>query len=234
VPTDKDGDGIPNAQDKCPDEAEDKNGFEDEDGCPDEPKRQAMLAAQAEKDRQAAAAEQERKRLAAAEEQRRQEEEAKRQRDAADAQAKAERDAAERKRQQDERDREAEAARIEAERKRKEAIQAAVSRRRTGFILGGVGLGLGALGIGFAVAGNSQYSSVSNGGLATGTDIANAASTGKTLSTAAVAFGAGCGILVFTGGVLVLTGRNADSDAPTVAIGTMGGATGLSFSMKLH
>jgi outer membrane protein OmpA-like peptidoglycan-associated protein len=33
--TDRDGDGIPDELDKCPDEPEDKDGFEDEDGCPD-------------------------------------------------------------------------------------------------------------------------------------------------------------------------------------------------------
>jgi len=32
---DTDGDGIPDAQDLCPTEAEDKDGFDDEDGCPD-------------------------------------------------------------------------------------------------------------------------------------------------------------------------------------------------------
>jgi outer membrane protein OmpA-like peptidoglycan-associated protein len=32
---DKDGDGIPDAQDKCPDRPEDNDGFEDSDGCPD-------------------------------------------------------------------------------------------------------------------------------------------------------------------------------------------------------
>ena len=32
---DRDGDGIPDVRDKCPDEPEDKDGFEDEDGCPD-------------------------------------------------------------------------------------------------------------------------------------------------------------------------------------------------------
>src|SRR3569832_2518873 len=32
---DPDGDGIAGAADKCPDVAEDKDGFEDEDGCPD-------------------------------------------------------------------------------------------------------------------------------------------------------------------------------------------------------
>ena len=32
---DRDGDGIPDDLDKCPDEPEDKDGFEDDDGCPD-------------------------------------------------------------------------------------------------------------------------------------------------------------------------------------------------------
>jgi outer membrane protein OmpA-like peptidoglycan-associated protein len=32
---DADGDGIPDSRDKCPHEAEDKDGFQDEDGCPD-------------------------------------------------------------------------------------------------------------------------------------------------------------------------------------------------------
>ena len=34
-PKDRDGDGIVDADDKCPDVAEDKDGFEDADGCPD-------------------------------------------------------------------------------------------------------------------------------------------------------------------------------------------------------
>jgi outer membrane protein OmpA-like peptidoglycan-associated protein len=32
---DSDGDGIPDVQDRCPTEPEDKDGFEDQDGCPD-------------------------------------------------------------------------------------------------------------------------------------------------------------------------------------------------------
>jgi hypothetical protein len=35
-PPDKDGDGMIDSTDKCPDKAETKNGFEDNDGCPDE------------------------------------------------------------------------------------------------------------------------------------------------------------------------------------------------------
>lgn len=34
-PPDRDGDGIPDAQDACPDRPEDIDGFEDGDGCPD-------------------------------------------------------------------------------------------------------------------------------------------------------------------------------------------------------
>lgn len=34
-PPDRDQDGIPDATDRCPDEPEDLDGFEDEDGCPD-------------------------------------------------------------------------------------------------------------------------------------------------------------------------------------------------------
>jgi large repetitive protein len=33
--SDRDGDGIPNAVDACPDDPEDQDGFEDEDGCPE-------------------------------------------------------------------------------------------------------------------------------------------------------------------------------------------------------
>jgi outer membrane protein OmpA-like peptidoglycan-associated protein len=32
---DRDGDGIPDNVDRCPDQPEDKDGFQDEDGCPD-------------------------------------------------------------------------------------------------------------------------------------------------------------------------------------------------------
>jgi outer membrane protein OmpA-like peptidoglycan-associated protein len=32
---DRDGDGIPDARDACPDDPEDKDGYQDEDGCPD-------------------------------------------------------------------------------------------------------------------------------------------------------------------------------------------------------
>jgi outer membrane protein OmpA-like peptidoglycan-associated protein len=35
APKDPDGDGITGDQDQCPDQAEDKDGFEDADGCPD-------------------------------------------------------------------------------------------------------------------------------------------------------------------------------------------------------
>ena len=35
VDGDRDGDGIPDSKDKCPDQPEDKDMFQDEDGCPD-------------------------------------------------------------------------------------------------------------------------------------------------------------------------------------------------------
>jgi OmpA-OmpF porin, OOP family len=35
TPKDRDGDTIPDKQDKCPDQAEDRDGFQDEDGCPE-------------------------------------------------------------------------------------------------------------------------------------------------------------------------------------------------------
>lgn len=41
--TDRDGDGIMDAQDKCPDAPETRNGFIDEDGCPDEAPPPALL-----------------------------------------------------------------------------------------------------------------------------------------------------------------------------------------------
>ncbi len=35
TPEDRDGDGVPNESDQCPDAREDADGFDDEDGCPD-------------------------------------------------------------------------------------------------------------------------------------------------------------------------------------------------------
>jgi hypothetical protein len=32
---DRDGDGIADSRDRCPDDPEDRDGFQDEDGCPD-------------------------------------------------------------------------------------------------------------------------------------------------------------------------------------------------------
>lgn len=42
VDPDRDHDGIPNEKDKCPDDAENKNGYEDADGCPDDLGRGAL------------------------------------------------------------------------------------------------------------------------------------------------------------------------------------------------
>src|SRR5262245_48307376 len=35
IAADRDGDGIPDSVDRCPDEPEDYDGFQDDDGCPD-------------------------------------------------------------------------------------------------------------------------------------------------------------------------------------------------------
>jgi OmpA-OmpF porin, OOP family len=37
APGDRDGDGIPDNEDKCPDDPENYNGYQDADGCPDDP-----------------------------------------------------------------------------------------------------------------------------------------------------------------------------------------------------
>jgi outer membrane protein OmpA-like peptidoglycan-associated protein len=37
LPGDRDGDGYPDAEDSCPDQPETWNGFDDNDGCPDDP-----------------------------------------------------------------------------------------------------------------------------------------------------------------------------------------------------
>ena len=44
TPRDSDGDGIENSEDQCPDQAEDPDGFEDEDGCPDDDNDQDGIA----------------------------------------------------------------------------------------------------------------------------------------------------------------------------------------------
>lgn len=43
-PPDRDGDGVVDAADRCPDEPEDKDGFADEDGCPDPDNDQDRIA----------------------------------------------------------------------------------------------------------------------------------------------------------------------------------------------
>jgi tetratricopeptide (TPR) repeat protein len=45
-PSDRDGDGIIDSLDKCPDVPEDKNGYQDEDGCPDADQLKALQASQ--------------------------------------------------------------------------------------------------------------------------------------------------------------------------------------------
>jgi hypothetical protein len=227
VSTDKDGDGIPNAQDKCPEEAEDKNGLEDDDGCPDEPKRVAMLAAQERERQQAAQVEAERKQQAEEAERQKKAAEEERQRQQAEADARAKHDAEARARQRQEE--------MEQQKKeRQDAIDAANSKRTTGFIVLGVGAGVGALGGLFAFLGNQQYSSVKNGGLATGSDIQSAASAGKTESLVGIATGVVGGGLALTGAIIALSAHGPAEGDTNVALGPVGGSPGMVFSMKLQ
>jgi hypothetical protein len=223
VSLDKDNDGIPNAKDACPEQAEDANGFEDDDGCPDEPKRLAVVAAQAEKQRQEAAAEEQHRQAEAKAEQQRLQAEEERKRKEAEAIAKA-------KQQADEAERERQEAieRVEAARQHK--IQAARKRRTWGYVLGGTGVGVAVVGGVVGFLGTQQYASIKNGGgLATASDIQSAASTGTSETTfglVADAVGAG---LVVTGVVLWLTGGNPDTQS--VGVTATGNRVSLTFRL---
>jgi hypothetical protein len=212
VPIDKDNDGIPNAVDKCPDQPEDKNGYEDQDGCPDEDQRVAAVEA----DQQRAMQE----KLRAAQEAEAAAER-KRQEEAAAAKAKADeeeraRQAADAKRKEDE----ARAQQHQA------AVDAAQRQRTLGIVLTSVGGGLIVAGGVFAIVGNDQYSQIKSGGFATASDISSADSTGQVLSgvgiaTAIIGAGvAGWGLVDF------LTAHPpADEKGSPGSTGSRGGAT---------
>jgi hypothetical protein len=168
VSLDKDGDGIPNAVDKCPDQPEDFNHYKDEDGCPDEPERLAMVEAQQQAAIGAAAA--------------------------AAAKAEAERKAAALKAAQElaakqaaealaARQREADAAAVEEHKAWEENMRARSRRRTVGYVFVGAGVVGGVLTGVFAATGGGENSSIAKGGFATGADIASAASTGQTYNT---------------------------------------------------
>jgi hypothetical protein len=207
ISQDKDGDGILNAADKCPDEAEDANGFEDDDGCPDEPRRLAAMTAAANAAQQAAA-EKERQRLDG---------EAEKQRQAAEA-AKAEQDRAlaveaQKKAAEDEETRR-KAAEAKAEQDRRDAIAHSATRRTLGLVLTGVGVATGIGSFAFMAMGAGENSAIKNGSLATGSAIASAASSGSTDNTLAIALGitgiVGCAV----GLPLFFSGLGGPSDTP--------------------
>jgi hypothetical protein len=210
VSLDKDNDGIPNAKDRCPDEAEDANGFEDDDGCPDEPRRQSLAAAEEEQKRQAVEAEEHRRKLEQEAEKKRVQEEAERRRQEAAAKEQALRDA-----EKAERERQQAAERAEAERRGR--IAAARARRTWGYALAGGGLASGAGAVVFLLLGNSQNSTIKNGNLATANDISSAASSGATDNSVAIGLGITGAVACAVGIPLILSGRTSPSDEKPAA-----------------
>jgi len=169
VSVDKDGDGIPNAKDQCPDQPEDFNHYKDEDGCPDEPERLAMVAAQERTARIAAEAAASAAAARAAAEQKA-------------AQEKAALEAAERQRVQALHDRQAaaDAEAAEAHKAWEENRHTRTVRRTTGLVFTGVGVASIATSAIFAALGGGENSSISKGGFAHASDISSAASAGQT------------------------------------------------------
>jgi hypothetical protein len=226
VSDDKDNDGIPNALDKCPTQPEDKNGFEDEDGCPDEDRRLAALAeverkradaeraagqeAKARADKEAAELEAKRKADAAALEARKKAEaEAKKQAD----------DAARRKREWEEA--------AEAERQQRERWVADAPyrfRRRVGYLVGAGGLVSGVVSFVFMGLGASENGKIRGGNLPSVMAVENAASSGHTDNAMAIGFGivgivgVGTGIGLLVAGVSPAASAGATkSEQPSVS-----------------
>jgi hypothetical protein len=220
VSIDKDGDGIPNAIDRCPDQPEDKNGFEDDDGCPDEDRRLGIVAA-GEQKRQQAEAQQKQQEDA---ERRRLEGIEKAKRDAELAAQRAEQAAvlAARKRKDDA---------LEDERRRREAeLQAVrdetakVGRRGTAVVLGAAALGCGVLSAIFFGLANGQASSIKDGGLATASEIESASSSGATFNALGII---SVGLAVVGAGIaLPLYLRNQPARPAAAASATAGGGAG--------
>ena len=229
VPVDKDGDGILNAADKCPNDAEDKDGFQDDDGCPDNDNdgdkildvndkcpNEAEDFNQFKDDdgcpdeaelKGARAQDEEKARMAAV--------------TAAAEAADHERAEAERRKLAAERDAVAAAQRDKAARKRRarDEEEGRSVRRTMGQILtigGGV---VGAASVGFMIAGNAQNSSIQSGNLATGKDIQAAAASGETYNVLAVGFGVvGVGGLAIGLPLWLLNGQPEGSSSPHVAL----------------
>jgi hypothetical protein len=184
VSPDRDGDGIPNARDACPDQPEDINSFEDADGCPDEPRRIAAMQ-QAEQERRAAEFA----------------------RSAVEGQA------------------------AQIERNWQSAVAGARTRRTLGLVVTGVGILAGVGSFVFMGLGAGENGSIRNGSFATGSDIANAASSGSTDNTVAIVLGL-TGILGCGAGVpLFLTNLGTPEkpkiDPPRVSLSPMSRSPGV-------
>jgi hypothetical protein len=204
VSVDKDGDRIPNRLDQCPNAPEDYNGYKDEDGCPDEAERQAMLRAQQERV------------------------EAQRQQDL-QAQAEVERQKAEAQKVEQEhrvaearRKREAEE---EIERQRQAALQAADERRNdrsgrrtTGFVIGGLGLASGATSFVFMALAGGVNSQIKSGGFANTAAIQSADSTGNLYNIVSIATGAAGAVGFGVGTLFVLLNLPEADGAPATGL----------------
>jgi hypothetical protein len=166
---DKDGDGIPNAVDKCPDQPEDFNGYQDADGCPDEQERLAVVAGQQRAAAAAAAAKAAAEQAAAI------------QRANAERAAEAARQAElARQRAIEEAQREANEAAAAAHAKWEHDRNVRATRRTAGIVVASVGVVSSVLAGTFAGLGGGVNSSIAAGHFATGSDIASEASKGQT------------------------------------------------------
>lgn len=199
ISPDRDSDGIPNDKDKCPTVPEDKNGFEDADGCPDEQRRvqlanEALQKQQAEEQR----IQQERNEQLQKEDERRRVE--------AEAKAHAEEaKAAEEKAAKDKKDR------------LEDARSTASHKRTSGEVMLGAGAALGVGGIVMWSVGAGQRASLTDGSLATGKDIESARTTSVLLKVVSLgAFVAPAAILGLSG--LGLTLANLPPSEKSVAV----------------
>jgi hypothetical protein len=195
---DRDGDGIPDERDRCPDVAEDMNSFEDADGCPDELKRAGGLAAA------------ERQRLI---------------------EQQIEVELQESAKQGAEANRARELARVRIEENWQHEVAKVRARRVAGLVISGVGILAGIGSFVFMGLGAGENGSVQSGSLATGADIAKAASNGSTDNAVAIVLGitaiAACGTGVPLFFTALGTPAKPSFDNPVVSLSPMPKAPGV-------
>jgi len=207
VSSDLDGDGIPNKLDKCPNEPEDKDGFEDADGCPDpDNDKDGILDAVDKcpnepedknnyKDDDGCPDEAERLAVVAAQ-------------NRIDAAKQAE------QRKQHEEDARRQQAEVAQKGVDKEN-EGRAGRRTLGFWLGGGGVLLGGGAVAFAVLANGTNSTIQSGGLASASDIQSTSQMGKTFNIAGVACAAAGGVLLSIAVPLVLANLSVSQPTTT-------------------